>query len=67
MILFSGFCIKKEYFTGSPIVVMAVSSSALMNEELFSGSSLQVKKNTENVRTILLKNLFLATFPKIID
>ena len=39
----------------------------LINDELFSGSSLQVKKYTENVRTILLKNLFLATFLKIID
>ena len=44
MILFSGFLIKKEYVTGSPIVVMAVSSSATTKEELVSDISLQVKK-----------------------
>ena len=44
MILFSGFLIKKEYFTGSPIVVMAVSNSTTTKEELVSDLSLQVKK-----------------------
>ena len=44
MILFSGFLIKKEYCMGSPIVVMAVSSSATTKEELVSDISLQVEK-----------------------